>query len=81
MTESQNGKERAKKFMTLNKNTLQRSILHLFHLECNGEEQLNKIPGKINLKVNCKGEELKLNELRTEINQGYKAKHRPKRTA
>ena len=48
---------------------------------CNGEEQLNKIPGKLDLNFNCKGEELKNDELRTEINQEGKVKYRPKRAA
>ena len=35
----------------------------------------------INLKVNCKRQELKNDELRTERNQVDKAKYRPNRTA
>ena len=38
---------------------------------------MNEIPSKINSKVNCKGEELKNDELRTEMNQGDKVKHCP----
>ena len=48
--------------MMPNKNILQRSIMHLYPLECYEEEQLNEIPSKINLKVNRKGEELKNDE-------------------
>ena len=50
-------------------------------MECNGEEQLNEIPSKLNLKVNHMGEKLKNDELRTEINEGDKVTHRPKRPA
>ena len=67
--------------MMPNKNILQRSFIHLYPLECNEEEQLNQIPSKINSKVNCKGEELKNDKLRNEMNQGDKAKHSPRRTA
>ena len=74
-------KERAARVMMPNKNILQRSIIHLYLLECNDEEQLNEIPGKINLKVNLKGEKLKNNELITEMSQIDKAKHRSKRAA
>ena len=81
MIESQDGKQRAAKVMMLNKKILQRSLTHLYPLECNGEEQLNEIPSKIDLKFNREGEELKSDKLRTEINQGGKVKHRPKRTA
>ena len=81
MTESQDGKERAAKVMMPNKIILQRSIIHLYPLECNDEEQLNEKPSKINLKVNRNEEDLKNNELRTKMNQGDKDKHRPKRAA
>ena len=81
MIESQDGKQRAAKVMMLNKKILQRSLTHLYPLECNGEEQLNEILSKIDLKFNREGEELKSDKLRTEINQGGKVKHRPKRTA
>ena len=81
MIESQDGKERAAKVMMPNKSILQRSFIHLYPLESNGEEQLNEIPSKLDSNVNCKGDELKNNELRTEINQGDKVKHRQKRTA
>ena len=81
MIESQDEQEQAAKFMIPNKNILQRSFIHPYPLECNEEEQLNEIPSRINLKINRKGKELKNNELRTEMNQGDKAKHRPKRTA
>ena len=67
--------------MIPDKNILQRSNIHLYSLECNGEKQLNEIPSKIDLNFNRKGEELKNAELRTEINQGEKVKHRPKRAA
>ena len=62
-------------------NILQRSIIHLYPLECNEEKQLNEIPSKINSKANRKGEELKNDELKTEMNQGDKAKHHPKKAA
>ena len=81
MTESQDGKERAAKVMMPNKIILQRSIIHLYPLECNDEEQLNEKPSKINLKVNRNEEDLKNNELRTKMNQADKDKHRPKRAA
>ena len=81
MMESQDGKERAAKVMMPNKSILQRSFIHLYPLESNGEEQLNEIPSKLDSNVNRKGDELKNNELRTEINQGDKVKHRQKRTA
>lgn len=81
MIESQDGQQQAAKFMIPNKNILQRSITHPYSLECNEEEQLNEIPSKINLKINRKGEELKSNELQTEMNKGDKTKNRPKRTA
>ena len=60
ITESQDGKERAAKVMMPNENILQRYIMHLYHLECNGEEQSNETTNKLNSnqKVNCKGEEL-----------------------
>ena len=48
--------------MMPNKNILQRSIMHLYPLECYEEKQLNEIPSKINLKVNRQGEELKNDE-------------------
>ena len=59
MIESQDENERAAKVMIPGKNILQRSIIHLHHLECNAEEKSNEIPNKINSKVNCKREELK----------------------
>ena len=67
--------------MMPNKNILQKSIIHLHPLGCNEEQQMNEMPNKINSRVNHTGEELKNDELRTEINQKDKAKHRPKRTA
>ena len=66
--------------MMPNKNILQRSIKHLYPLECHGEEQLNELSSKLDLNFNRKGEELKIDELRTEINQGDKFKHHPKST-
>ena len=80
MIKDQVGKERAARVM-MNKIILQKSIIHLYPLECNDEEQLNEIPRKINLKVNRNGKELKNDELRIEMNQGDKEKHRPKRAA
>ena len=59
MIKSQERKKQTTKVMMPNKNILQRSIMHLYPLECYEEEQLNEIPSKINLKVNRKGEELK----------------------
>ena len=70
MIESRDGKERAAKEMMPNKNILQRRIIHLYPLERNGGEQLNEIPSKSNLNVNRKGEELKKDELRTDMNPG-----------
>ena len=67
--------------MIPDKNILQRSIIHLYSLKCIGEKQLNEIPSKLDLNLNPNGEELKSDELRTEINQGEKVKHRPKRAA
>ena len=80
MIESQDGKQQAAKVMMRNKNILQRSITHLYRLKCNGQEQLNELPSKLDLNFNRKGEELKIDELRTERDQGDKAQHRPKRT-
>ena len=54
MIKSQDRKERAAKVMTPNKSILQRSIMDLFPLESNEEEQLNEILSKINSKVNRK---------------------------
>ena len=62
-------------------NILQRSIIPLYPLECNEEKQLNEIPSKINSKTNRKEEELKNDELKTEMNQGDKAKLHPKKAA
>ena len=70
MIESRDGKERAANEMMPNKNILQRPIIHLYPLERNGGEQLNEIPSKSNLNVNRKGEELKKDELRTDMNPG-----------
>ena len=81
MIESQDGKQRAAKVMIPNKNILQKSITQPYPSGCNGEEQLNKIPSKLDLNFNRKGEELKNDELRTEINQEDKVKYRPKRAA
>ena len=81
MIESQDGKERTAKVMMPNKSILQRSFIHLSPLESNGEEQLNETPSKLDSNVNRKGDELKNDELRTEINEGDKVKHRQKRTA
>ena len=66
--------------MMPNKNILQRSIKHLYPLKCNGEERLNELPSKLGLNFNRKGEGLKNDELRTEINQRDKFKHYLKRT-
>ena len=79
--ESQEGKQRAARVMMSNKNILQRCIIDLYSLECNGKKQLNEIPSKLDLSFDRKGEELKNDELRTEINQGDKVKHCLKRTA
>ena len=65
--------------MMPNKNILQRSIKHLYPLECNGEKQLNELPSKLGLHFNRKGEGLKNDELRTEINQRDKFKHYSKK--
>ena len=81
MIKIQDRKEWAAKVMMPNKNILQRSIIHLYPLGCNEEQQMNEMPNEINSRVNHTGEELKNDELRTEINQKDKAKHRPKRTA
>ena len=64
MIESQDRKERGVQVVMLNKNILQRSIVHLHPLECNEEEQSDEIPIKTNLnqKVYCKEEELKSDE-------------------
>ena len=81
MIGSQDGKEPSPKVVMPNRNILQRSIIHLYPLECNDEEQPNQIPSKINLKVNRKREELKNDELRTEMNERDKGKYIRKKTA
>ena len=62
MIKSQERKKQTTKVMMPNKIILQRSIMHLYPLECYEEKQLNEIPSKINLKVNRQGEELKNDE-------------------
>ena len=59
MIESQDGKQRAAKVMMPNKNILQRSITHLYPLECNGEQQLNEIPSKLALNLIAREKNLK----------------------
>lgn len=81
MIGSQDGKEPSAKVVMPNRNIIQRSMIHLYPLECNDEEQPNQIPSNINLKVHRKREELKNDELRTNMYQRDKGKYIRKKAA